>query len=298
MPKNKLFLVMLFVISSCGQEQNKPVVYDAVTIDNVCEKDDKGKLLHENVQVEGFLTMPGEINNIWGGSIKVTLHEAPNTGQSIETSIWVDTAGKNRIILKSIYYTEETLKMADKDGNPIKFSDKVLLQGTLFSQTSGKSPGCYIDVTNIQKSPTPDDIPLYRPVNKQMNETFSFAGVSYVVRAARFAKTAGNESYSVTAHGIFLILEMEIKNTSDAAVYPGEDVKLKDDKGMEFAESDDGGGALTTADQFGDIFVGIEPHQSKTRVLIFDVPDKKTCYLHIAQNSGRSKSAVVTIPGN
>lgn len=299
MIKTKIPLILLFVISSCGQQQKKPIVYDAVTIDKACEKDDKGELLHRYVQVEGFLSMPSSIFSMSGGGTWVTLYEAPNNGQSIETSIRVDSAGSNRLISKAYMYDEETLKIADKDGNLIKFSDKVLIQGSLNLNTApGKSQNCYISVESIQRSSTPDDIPLYRPVNKQMNETFSFGGVSYVVRAARFAKTAGNENYSVTAHGIFLILEMEIKNTGDAAVYPGEDVKLKDDKGIEFAESDDGGGALTTADQFGDIFVGIEPHQSKTRVLIFDVPDKKTCYLHISEHSGRSKSAVVMIPGN
>lgn len=143
---------MLFVISSCVQYKKEPVVYDAVAIDKVCEKDDKGTLLHANVQVEGFLSLPTEINNFWGELIKVTLHEAPDTGKSIETNIWVDTAGKNRIILKSIYYTGETLKIADKDGNLIKFSDKVLIQGSLFAKNSGESPGCYIRIKNIQKS--------------------------------------------------------------------------------------------------------------------------------------------------
>ena len=153
MQKNKVFLIMLFVISSCSQQQKKPIVYDAINIDKVCEKDDKGELLHRYVVVEGFLSMPSSIFSMSGGGTWVTLYEAPNNGQSIETSIKVDSAGLNRLIKKADMYDEETLKIADKDGNLLKFSDKVVIRGELrLNTTPGKSPDCYISVDNIQKS--------------------------------------------------------------------------------------------------------------------------------------------------
>jgi len=299
MTKTKIPLIILFMISSCAQQQTKPIVYDAVSFDKICEKDDKGELLHRYVQLEGFLSMPSSIFSMSGGGTWVTLYEAPNNGQNIETSIRVDSAGNNRLISKAYMYDEETLKIADKDGNLLKFSDKVLIQGSLsLNTTSGKSSDCYINVDNIQRSSTPDDIPLYRPVIKQINESFNFGDVSYVVRSARFTKTAGNEIYAITATGFFLIAEIEIKNTDDESAYTREEVILKDAEGTEYPISHEGESALFMSGQSGDIFVSIEPHQSKRKVLIFDVPDKKTCYLHIAEHSGRSKSTVVTIPGN
>ena len=299
MAKNKLALIILFVISSCGQQQEKPIVYDAVTIDKVCEKDGKGELLHRYVQVEGFLSMPSSIFSMSGGGTWVTLYEAPNNGQSVETSIRVDSTGRNRLISKAYLYDEETLKIADKDGNLLKFSDKVLIQGSLRLNTkTGKSSDCYIDIDIIQRSSTPDDIPLYRPVNKQINEAFNFGGIDYVVRSARFTKTVGNEFNATTANGFFLIAEIEIKNTTDESAYTSEEIRLKDTEGTEYSISPEGESALFMSGLSGDIFVSIEPHQSKKKVLIFDVPGKKTCYLHIAQHTGRSKSAIVTIPGN
>jgi len=148
---DRLILILLLTVSSC-RKQDVPITYEAVAIDKVGEMNGKGDWLHRYVQVEGHLSMPAKIFTLYGGGTMVTLHESRDGGRKVETSIKVGRTGINRLIQKADMYDENTLKIADKDGVLLAFSDPVVIRGEVRSGVGEQSPACYIVVDEIRKA--------------------------------------------------------------------------------------------------------------------------------------------------
>lgn len=145
------FLLLLLATVSCGS-QDRPIQYESVTIDQVGARDAKGELLHRYVQVEGWLSMPAKIVTVFGGGTWVTLSERAHDGKTVETSIKVGKTGASRLIQTADMYDERTLKIADRDGALLSFSDPVVIRGELRIGVGQGQPDCYIDVDDIGKA--------------------------------------------------------------------------------------------------------------------------------------------------
>lgn len=112
-----------------------------------------GELIHRYVQVEGYFSMPRKIFTLYGGGTSVTLFESPGGGKRIETSVKVGKTGASRLIKMADMYDESTLKIADRNGTLMSFSDPVVIRGELGLNPAQTPSEIYIDVTEISRAP-------------------------------------------------------------------------------------------------------------------------------------------------
>jgi hypothetical protein len=145
-------LLLLLATSSC-RGPDTPISYEALTIERVGERGGNGELIHRYVQVEGYFSMPQKIFTLYGGGTSVTLSESPGGGKRIETSVKVGKTGASRLITKADMYDENTLKIADRDGALLKFSDPVVIRGELRLNVAKTPSEIYVEVTEISRAP-------------------------------------------------------------------------------------------------------------------------------------------------
>jgi len=103
---------------------------------------------------------------------------------------------------------------------------------------------------------------------------------AYRVDQATFAKSVGNEYVKETADGVFLIVSLSIKNTSnETRTLDGALFKMLDSGGREFEHSIHGSTALEMSGQKTLFLKQCQPGIQTSGKLIFEVPNESDAYV-------------------
>ncbi|MFZ4724605.1 MAG: DUF4352 domain-containing protein [Paludibacter sp.] len=119
---------------------------------------------------------------------------------------------------------------------------------------------------------------------------------SYIITGFKFKKTVGDEFVSQTADGIYLLINLTIKNVSnETRTLDGSCFYLTDLDDLKFEYSTNGSTALEMSGMQSLFLKECQPRIKTKGVLIFEVPEKGDYYLHLAGNFMESSSVKVLL---
>jgi|688.fasta_scaffold630827_2 hypothetical protein len=142
------------------------------------------------------------------------------------------------------------------------------------------------------KTTEADNAPTYAKIGDEI----TIEHFVYRVNGVRFAKSLGNEFAKQTADGIYLIVDLSLKNmdneehTLDNSMF-----KLTDASGTEFESSTDATTALEMDGKETLFLKQCNPKIQKQGLLAFEVPEKGVYDLHLSGGFWTGKTAVVKL---
>jgi hypothetical protein len=163
----------------------------------------------------------------------------------------------------------------------IKPDARINLKGAEEGTTSKKPEQTQSDSTqpetDTQKSEQESE------VETSIGKETSVGHFSYIINGIKFKKTVGGEFGSETADGIYLLVDLTIKNTSDETrTLDGSCFYLTDLDGVKFEYSINGSTALEMSGMKSLFLKECQPRIKTKGILIFEVPEKGEYYLHLA----------------
>lgn len=119
---------------------------------------------------------------------------------------------------------------------------------------------------------------------------------SYTVNNINYRKNVGNDFIGETADGIYLIVNLSIKNISDETrTLDSSCFYLTDANGVKFEYAINASTALDLSGHQTLFLKDCQPRIKTNGILIFEVPDKDVYYLHLAGNFWGTKSARIIL---
>ncbi|MFT4224324.1 DUF4352 domain-containing protein [Dysgonomonas sp.] len=119
---------------------------------------------------------------------------------------------------------------------------------------------------------------------------------SYTVNSINFRKSVGDEFIGETADGIYLLVNLSIKNTSnETRTLDGSCFYLTDANGVKFEYAINASTALDFSGHKTLFLKECQPRINTNGILIFEVPEKDVYYLHLAGNFWGTKSARIIL---
>lgn len=146
--------------------------------------------------------------------------------------------------------------------------------------------------SSVNKTTEADNAPTYAKIGDEI----TIEHFIYRVNGVRFAKSLGNEFAKQTADGIYLIVDLSLKNmdneehTLDNSMF-----KLTDASGTEFESSTDATTALEMDGKETLFLKQCNPKIQKQGLLVFEVPEKGVYDLHLSGGFWTGKTAVVKL---
>lgn len=134
------------------------------------------------------------------------------------------------------------------------------------------------------------------PTYAKIGDEISIEHFIYKVNNVRYAKSLGNEFAKQTADGIYLIVDLSLKNmaneehTLDNSLF-----KLTDATGTEFESSTEATTALEMDGKQTLFLKQCNPKIQKQGLLVFEVPEKSVYDLHLSGGFWTGKTAIVKL---
>lgn len=160
------------------------------------------------------------------------------------------------------------------------------------SSNSASSTSSENSQSSGSKTTEADNAPTYAKIGDEI----TIEHFVYRVNDVRFAKSLGNEFTKQTADGIYLIVDLSLKNmdneehTLDNSMF-----KLTDASGTEFQSSTDATTALEMDGKETLFLKQCNPKIQKQGLLAFEVPEKGVYDLHLSGGFWTGKTAVVKL---
>ena len=119
---------------------------------------------------------------------------------------------------------------------------------------------------------------------------------SYQVNDFSFRKSIGDEFYRETADGIYLLVDISLKNVdTDSHILDGSFFSITDLKGTQYDYSIDGATALEMLGRKTLYMKQCQPNITTRGVLVFEVPQRGKYYLNLVSGFWGTKSARVLL---
>lgn len=153
-----------------------------------------------------------------------------------------------------------------------------------FAESSGTQS---LSVTTTTLPPQTEQTEIEQPQKSDesesrscIGETISVGHFAYTVNSIRYKKTVGDSYFNETADGIFLLINISIKNISDETrTIDSSCFTLVDDKGREYEYAIDASNVLEVNGSKSLFLKQCQPGISTKGTLIFEVPEKQDYYL-------------------
>lgn len=135
-----------------------------------------------------------------------------------------------------------------------------------------------------------------QPVESSIGTPIEIGHFVYTVQSVQFRKTVGNSFFGETADGIYLIVNLSIKNISkETRTLDGSLFAVTDKSGVKYEYSVDASTALELSGSKTLFLKDCQPNITTKGVLAFEVPQKDEYYLHLVGSFWGSKSARVLL---
>ncbi len=139
--------------------------------------------------------------------------------------------------------------------------------------------------------------PASQPVAGTIGEQITVGNFIYKVNNVQLTKSIPAEFLSATANGLYLIIDLSIKNiSSETRLIDNGLFKLTDKNNNQFETSIEGGSALEMDGANSLYLKQSKPGIQTEGFLVFEVPEKKKSYeLHLSGGPGNGKTAKISI---
>ena len=119
-------------------------------------------------------------------------------------------------------------------------------------------------------------------INSSIGKPIQIGYFIYTVQSISFRKTVGNEYVEETADGIYMLINLSIKNISDETrTLDGSLFAVTDQNGTKYEFSTNASTALELSGKKTLFLKECQPNITTKGVLIFEVPEKGEYYLHL-----------------
>ena len=133
-------------------------------------------------------------------------------------------------------------------------------------------------------------------IEMKTGEEIPVGNLTYRINQTQFRKTILNDFYPKTAEGIFLIVNVTVRNVSDrACLLDSACFKLTDHFGSTYEVAYEGSIALDESDEHTLSMKKCKPQSTLTGLLCFDVPQKDEYNLLLKDGSHNSPLALVKL---
>jgi hypothetical protein len=174
--------------------------------------------------------------------------------------------------------------------DPKEMTSKTKAESSVLSSENKTEVDKTDDVVQTKKE---DAEPQYNKIGDEIK----VGNFSYKVNSVKFVKSVGNEFIKETADGIFVVVNLTLRNDdNEQHTLDNSFFKLTDEQGIEFQSSSEGSTALDMSDQETLFLKECNPKITKSGFLIFEVPEKATYDLHLSGGfwSGRTAKVKLT----
>jgi hypothetical protein len=151
------------------------------------------------------------------------------------------------------------------------------------SNTSAKSPETPDQTSQVESSePTNREKQTDQEVESSIGKPVQIGYFVYTIQSVSFRKSVGNEFMSETADGIYLLVNLTIKNISDETrTLDGSLFAVTDKNGTKYEHSTEASMTLEMSGSKTLFLKACQPNITTKGVLVFEVPEKGEYYLHL-----------------
>lgn len=201
---------------------------------------------------------------------------------------WGQTRGKVALIYISAFFLSAIIGSAI---DPVETEETTSPSASTQAASDGES-------TTTTETSAEQSIP-----NKPQSEDISSVGKAieighfvYTINSFRFKKTLGNEFFGETADGIYLLVDVTIKNISDETrTLDGSSFIVTDTNGIQYDYSTDGSTAFELSGGKTLFLKQCQPNITTKGTLIFEVPAKGDYYIHLVGSLWGSRTVRVPL---
>lgn len=188
-------------------------------------------------------------------------------------------------------FNPKTVKCSSRGTVALIFVSLFLVCATIggqLSDSSNEMPENNITTAKETDSQTPQEITVGTPVQ--------IGNFSYQVNDFSFRKSIGDEFYRETADGIYLLVDISLKNVdTDSHILDGSFFSITDLKGTQYDYSIDGATAIEMLGRKTLYMKQCQPNITTRGVLVFEVPQRGKYYLNLVSGFWGTKSARVLL---
>jgi hypothetical protein len=144
--------------------------------------------------------------------------------------------------------------------------------------------------------PTNQEKQTNQEVESSIGKPVQIGYFVYTIQSVSFRKSVGDEFMSETADGIYLLVNLAIKNISDKTrTLDGSLFAVTDKNGTKYEHSTEASTALEISGKKTLFFKECQPNITTKGVLVFEVPEKGEYYLHLIGSFWGVRSARVLL---
>jgi len=174
----------------------------------------------------------------------------------------------------------------------------------LGSATSDKQPSTKSNIKDTtaisqdKESKTDENQPTEetKKTYSKIGDEVTVGNFVYRVNGIKFTKTIGKDFVSKTADGIFLVVDLSLKNLDkEAHTLDNSLFKLTAESGNQYESSTEGTTALEMSGIATLFLKQCNPSISKQGMLVFEVPQKDIYDLHLSGGFWNGKTAIVKL---
>lgn len=119
-------------------------------------------------------------------------------------------------------------------------------------------------------------------IESSLGKPIEIGNFIYTIQSVSFRKTVGDEFVEETADGIYMLVNLSIKNISEETrTLDGSLFVVTDTNGIKYEYSTDAATALELSGRKTLFFKDCQPNITTKGLLVFEVPEKGEYYLHL-----------------
>ncbi|MEG1498931.1 DUF4352 domain-containing protein [Chryseobacterium sp.] len=147
-----------------------------------------------------------------------------------------------------------------------------------------------------EESPTVVEKTQNQEIESSLGQAIEIGYFTYTIQSVSFRKSVGNEYFKETADGIYMLVDLSIKNISnETRTLDGSMFAVTDENGTKYEFSINASTALEMSGNKTLFLKECQPNITTKGVLVFEVPEKGDYYLHLIGSFWGVKSVQVLL---
>lgn len=170
-----------------------------------------------------------------------------------------------------------------------------LMEDTPQTATNPSSDRAEIKQTEQTETPV-ETSPQEKEEESSIGKPVEVGHFVYTVQKVSFRKTIGDDFMEETADGIYMVVDLTIKNIGDEThTLDGSFFSVTDKEGVEYEYSITGSTALEMSGAKTLFLKECQPNITTKGVLVFEVPERGEYYLHLLGNFWGTRSTKILL---
>lgn len=153
-----------------------------------------------------------------------------------------------------------------------------------------------VNTTTQESESQEQNKPENNEIESSIGKPIEIGHFIYTIKSVSFHKSVGNEFVEQTADGIYMLVNLSIKNiSSETRTLDGSFFAVTDTNGIKYEFSTDASTALEMSGNKTLFLKECQPNITTKGTLVFEVPDKGEYYLHLIGSFWGTKTVKVLL---